>query len=89
MTGTGTAAIQHSVDLTWTGSSGAAGYNIYRSTVSAGPYSLINSTVDDTTAYIDNTVSSGQTYYYVATAVDSSSSESGYSNVAEAVIPNP
>ena len=89
MTGTGTAAIQHTVDLTWTGSSGAVGYNIYRSTVSAGPYSLINTTVDDTTAYIDNTVSSGQTYYYVTTAVGSSSDESGYSNVAEAVIPNP
>jgi fibronectin type 3 domain-containing protein len=89
MTGTGTAAIQHTVDLTWTGSSGAVGYNIYRSTVSAGPYSMINTTVDDTTAYIDSTVTPGQTYYYVATAVDSSSNESGYSNVAEAVIPNP
>jgi len=88
MTGTGTAPIQHSVDLTWTGSSGAVGYNVYRSNVSAGPYTLISTTVDGTTAYIDNTVSAGQTYYYVTTAVNSNSTDSGYSNVAEAVIPS-
>ena len=89
MTGTGTAATQHTVDLTWNASSGAVGYNIYRSTVSGGPYSMINSSLDGTTAYTDNTVVSGQTYYYVATAVDGSGNESGYSNQAKAVIPNP
>ena len=50
---------------------------------------MINTSPDDTTAYTDSTVVSGLTYYYVTTAVDSSSQESGYSNVAEAVIPNP
>ena len=89
MTGTGTAATQHTVDLTWDASSGAVGYNIYRGTVSGGPYTMINASLDSTTAYTDSTVVSGQTYYYVATAVNSESEESGYSNLAQAVIPNP
>jgi hypothetical protein len=89
MTGTGTAAIQHTVDLTWAGSANAVGYNMYRGTVSGGPYTMINTSMDGTTAYADNTVASGQTYYYVAAAVDGSSNESGYSNETQAVIPNP
>ena len=89
MTGTGTAPAPHTVDLTWNASANAVGYNVYRSTVSGGPYSMINTSLDATTAYTDTTVSSGQTYYYVATTVDGSSNESGYSNQAQAVIPNP
>jgi len=89
MTGTGTAPTQHTVNLTWTASANAVGYNIYRGTVAGGPYSMINSSLDGTTAYTDNTVVSGQTYYYVAMAVDDNSNESGYSNQAQAVIPNP
>jgi Abnormal spindle-like microcephaly-assoc'd, ASPM-SPD-2-Hydin len=89
MTGTGAAATQHTVDLTWNTSLGAVGYNTYRGSVSGGPYTMINSSLDGTTAYTDSTVVSGQTYYYVATAVDGNSNESGYSNEAQAVIPNP
>ncbi len=89
MTGTGTGATQHSVDLTWDASSGAVGYNVYRGTVSGGPYTMINTSLDSTTAYTDSTVASGQTYYYVATAVNSESEESGYSNLATAIIPSP
>jgi len=89
MTGTGKAASQHTVDLTWTAAADAVGYNIYRGTVSGGPYTMINSSLDGTTAYTDSTVVSGQTYYYVATAVNSKSEESGYSNQATAVIPTP
>src|SRR5208283_3469620 len=88
MTGTGTAATQHTVALTWSAASGAIGYNIYRGTVSGGPYTMINSSLDGTTAYIDSTVVSGQTYYYVATTVNSESQQSGYSNQTTAVIPN-
>ena len=87
MTGTGTAATQHTVDLSWTASADAVSYNIYRGTVSGGPYTMINTSADSTTAYTDSTVASGQTYYYVATAVNSESQESGYSNQATAVIP--
>jgi len=89
MTGTGTEPTQHTVDLTWNASSGAVGYNIYRGTVSGGPYTMINTSLDSTTTYTDSTVVSGTTYYYVATAVNSESQESGYSNQATAVIPNP
>jgi hypothetical protein len=89
MTGTGTAAVQHTVDLSWTASTDAVSYNIYRGTASGGPYTMINTSPDSTTAYTDSTVVSGQTYYYVATAVNSQSEESGYSNQATAVIPSP
>jgi len=89
MTGTGTAPVQHIVDLTWNPSADAAGYNVYRGTVTGGPYAMINPSLDGTTAYTDNTVVSGQTYYYVTTAVDASGNESGYSNQTQAVIPNP
>lgn len=89
ITGSGTAPAQHTVDLTWNGSDGAVGYNVYRGTTSGGPYSLINPSLNDATAFTDNTVASGQTYYYVATAVDESSNESGYSNETQAIVPNP
>lgn len=87
LVGTGTAS--HSVDLTWDSSSGAVGYNVYRGTVSGGPYTIINSSLDTTTAYTDNTVVAGTTYYYVAAAVNASQNESGYSNQAQATIPSP
>jgi fibronectin type 3 domain-containing protein len=89
MTGTGTAATQHTVDLSWTASANAVSYNIYRSTVSGGSYTMINTSPDSTTAYADNTVVSGTTYYYVATAVNASGNESGYSNQVTAVVPTP
>jgi hypothetical protein len=89
MTGTGTTPTQHTVDLSWNAVSGVAGYNVYRGTVSGGPYTMINSSLDGTTTYIDSTVVSGTTYYYVVTSVDSDQAESGYSNQAQAVVPNP
>jgi hypothetical protein len=89
LNGTGVAATQHTVDLTWNASSGAVSYNVYRGTASGGPYTMINGSPETATSYVDGTVVSGQTYYYVATAVNSESQESGYSNVAQAVIPNP
>jgi fibronectin type 3 domain-containing protein len=65
------------------------GYNVYRGTVSGGPYSQINSSLDPSTAYTDNTVQSGQTYFYVTTALDASNGESAQSNEVQAVIPVP
>lgn len=91
LSGTGTAPPVHSVALSWDASSSPdiAGYNIYRSTVSGGPYTKINSSLDSTTSYTDNSVVDGTTYYYVTTAVNSSNQESGYSNQASATIPPP
>jgi len=88
LTGNGTAAVQHSVSLSWNASTSAvAGYNIYRGTQSSGPFSKLNSSLDTATVYTDSSVVSGQTYYYAATSVDANNVESGYSNIATAVIP--
>jgi hypothetical protein len=88
LSGTGVAPVQHTVALSWTAStSTVAGYNVYRGTVSGGPYSKINSSLVATLSYTDSTVQSGTTYYYVTTAVDSSGDESTYSNEVSAPIP--
>lgn len=81
----------HSVDLSWTASttSTVSGYKVYRSTTSGGPYTNLNANPVTSTIYTDQNVTSGATYFYVVTAVDSSGAESGYSNEAKAVIPNP
>jgi fibronectin type 3 domain-containing protein len=91
VTGAGAPPPQHSVALTWTASTsnGVVGYNIYRGTVSGGPYAEINTALDTSTNDTDSTVQGGQTYYYVVTAVDSTGAESGYSNQTTAVIPYP
>ena len=80
----------HYVSLTWTASvsSNIAGYKIYRATVSGGPYTLLNSTPVTGTSYTDSSVTAGQTYYYVTTAVDISNNESAYSAQAVAAIPS-
>ena len=92
LSGTGTPPPIHSVLLSWTvsTSSNIIGYNIYRSTASAGPYAQINSSLNASTTYTDNSVVDGQTYYYVATAVDSNNQESAHSSPPQqAVIPPP
>ena len=79
---------QHSVALSWNPStSTVVGYNVYRGTQSGGPYSKLNSSLVSGTNYTDSSVQSATTYYYVATAVDSSNVESTYSNQATAAIP--
>ncbi len=89
LSGTGTNA--HSVSLSWTASTSTniSGYNVYRSSASGGPYTKVNGSLITGTSYTDTTVQAGQTYYYVATAVNSSSVESSYSNQAQATVPSP
>jgi hypothetical protein len=83
-----TPPVSHSVNLSWQGSAGSpAGYNVYRGSQVTGPFTKVNSSLDTATVYSDNTVISGQTYYYAATTVDSNGMESSYSNVAQATIP--
>jgi hypothetical protein len=82
----------HSVALSWTASSSLSisGYNVYRSTASGGTYTKINTSLVVPTSYTDNSVQAGQTYFYVATAVDTSGIESVYSSPPQqAVIPTP
>jgi hypothetical protein len=87
--GTGTLAPSHRVDLSWNASqsAGVVGYNVYRGT--GGPYSRINNSLEATTAYTDNAVTAGATYYYAVTAVDGNDVESNYSHQVTAVIPLP
>lgn len=88
LSGSGGTSVQHTVTLSWTAStSSVQGYNVYRSTVSGGPYAKINSSLQPSTTYTDSTVQSSTTYFYVATSVDSSSNESGFSNETSAAIP--
>jgi hypothetical protein len=90
LSGDGVAPPQHSASLSWTdGGFGIAGYNVYRGSVSGGPYTKINTALDANASYSDGSVLAGQTYYYVTTAVDGSGMESAYSNEAQAVIPSP
>ncbi|HEV2730535.1 MAG TPA: choice-of-anchor D domain-containing protein [Terriglobales bacterium] len=91
LTGNGTAPPQHSVDLSWAGSTSTdvVGYNVYRATVSGGPYTKINTALNATITFVDNSVQPGQTYYYVTSAVDGTGLESGYSNQVKTIIPSP
>jgi hypothetical protein len=76
------------VNLTWTASTSAvAGYNVFRSTISAGSYSQLNASLVNGTQYTDSTALGGQTYYYVVTAVSASNVQSPDSNQASAITP--
>jgi fibronectin type 3 domain-containing protein len=74
------------IDLDWNdnGESDLDGYNVYRSETSGGPYSQVNGSLVATSNYTDTSLTNGTTYYYVVTAVDLGSNESGYSNEASA-----
>lgn len=64
--------ILHFTKLTWTPSTtpGVTAQKVYRGTVSAGPYTLIATIPDGTTAtYQDNDMTQGVTHYYVLTAM--------------------
>jgi len=88
LSGTGVQTVAHSVTLTWTAStSTVVGYNVYRSTVSGGPYTKLTSTADASTTYTDSAVTAGATYFYVVTSVDSSGVESANSSEVSATIP--
>ncbi|PZM65826.1 hypothetical protein DOE73_09935, partial [Paenibacillus dendritiformis] len=69
------------VDLSWNAVENAQGYNIMRSEVSGGPYTVTNSVYGST--YTDYDVVNGVTYYYVVTAFNNNG-ESKYSNEASA-----
>src|SRR5216683_1143808 len=90
LSGTGVQLIAHSAALTWLPSTSLVpGYNVYRGTVSGGPYSKLSSSLIALTTFTDSAVQSGQTYFYVVTAVDASNVESAYSNEISAIIPFP
>ena len=84
-----TATALNSVGLSWNSSvsPNLADYRIYRGVTSGGPYNFLTSPgLADT--YTDYNVQAGQSYYYVATAVNTAGVESGYSDETAASLPS-
>jgi SdrD B-like domain len=85
---TATPAQARTATASWLASTSVvSGYNVYRGTVSGGPYTKLNGSLITLLTYTDATVQNGQTYFFVTTAVDGSGSESVFSNEVMAVIP--
>src|SRR4029077_8306247 len=90
LSGDGAHTVSHSVDLSWAPSaSTVAGYNVYRSEVSGGPYTKLDSSAVVADSFRDSSVQGGLTYYYVVTAVSSAGGESADSTQVSATIPTP
>jgi hypothetical protein len=86
---TGMGAVPHYVSLSWTASTTPnVTYNVYRSTTSNSYSSTPLASTGAALSYTDYTVSAGQVYFYVVTAV-SGSSQSAYSTQVQATIPTP
>lgn len=68
------------VNLSWTQASQAVSYNVYRSTLTGGPYSLLTTVVSTVSQYQDTTVSASSTYYYIVRTVNIFGIESVDSN---------
>jgi len=86
---TATAQSDGTVDLSWDGVSGAASYNVYRSTSTISDVSVSVYSEDITsTSYTDsdNNTSDGATYYYYATSVSEDGVESSLSSSGKVTI---
>ncbi len=58
------------VALSWTGSSGATSYNVYRGTASGGESATPIATAISTTSYTNTGLTNGAAYYFKVAAVD-------------------
>ncbi len=78
-----------SIQLDWTANneSDIAGYTIFRTSSSGSSYNTIARNIS-TTSFVDNSVTMGETYYYVINAVDKSLNKSEYSNEVLATATN-
>jgi parallel beta-helix repeat protein len=75
------------IDLSWTASPGATGYNVQRSATTGGPYTQLGSTpTTATTSYHDTGLSAGTSYYYVVQAVGTAGSSANSSEVSAATV---
>lgn len=83
-------AAPHSIDLAWSYTQGtdvATGFNVYRSTLTGGPYTKLTSAplAVSQLSFSDTTGTGGTKYFYVITAVDSLGAESANSNESTAI----
>ena len=68
------------VNLSWdTTTSDSDYYNVYRSDTKQGNYAQINSSDVTTKSYTDDTIQTGETYFYKVSSVDGSGNESNLS----------
>jgi titin len=74
------------VTLVWTNSTGAALYNVLRSTTSGSGYTSIGTTSG--TSYVDNTADNATAYDYVVTASSDSGGYCTSANSAEVSVPS-
>jgi hypothetical protein len=88
LSGMGVTATAHTVALSWAPAvTGVTGFKTYVSTISGGPYVEMGSSPATNPTYTDTSVVSGQTYYYVVTAINSTNQESLYSSEVAAIVP--
>lgn len=80
---TATSPAKRQIQISWTApadATSATTYEIWRSTVSGGPYKYIDTTAN--TSYANLGMASGTTYYYVVRAKNAAGAYSPYSNEA-------
>jgi fibronectin type 3 domain-containing protein/lysophospholipase L1-like esterase len=82
-TGLAATAGNAQIGLSWTASSGATSYNVYRGTTAGGEGTTAIATGITTTTYTNTGLTNGTAYYYKVAAVNSVGT-SGYSNEASA-----
>lgn len=73
--------------LSWNTIVNASGYNVKRSNVAGGPYTLIANT--NAITYSDHAVINGVTYYYVITAIDGPSESVNSNEVSTTPVAEP
>jgi len=72
------------VQLTWTNMVSALSTNIYRGTISGGPYLFMGNTTSTYATWLDSNVINGTTYYYVVRPVIDGGAEWCQSNESSA-----
>jgi hypothetical protein len=82
--GLAAAPLSNKVTLTWKTSANAQSYTVKRATTNGGPYTTIATNLTATT-YVDTSVVSGATYYYVVTSVNTQGESANSAAVSAAV----
>lgn len=59
-----------SIRLSWTQGNNETGFEVYRGTAAAGPYTFAGITAANATTYTDTGLAAGKTYYFVVRAVN-------------------
>ena len=86
-TGLSAVAGDGQVSLAWNASSGATSYNVKRSTVNGGPYTLIAGVT--TTSFNNTGLTNGTTFFYVVSAVNSAGESANSSQVSATPVGQP